>query len=50
MRQVCVECGDYRGCNDEGICSGCLQDASDMEDYEVDEDSGGDDEDEDEVE
>jgi hypothetical protein len=39
MRQTCVECGDYRGCDENGVCSGCLQDASDLEDYEVDEDS-----------
>jgi len=33
MRQKCEECGDYKTCDDNGICYDCLQDKSDMEDW-----------------
>jgi len=49
MMQKCEECGDYRHCNDGGICFDCLQDRSDLEDWlpEDEEDEGSDDLDED---
>lgn len=33
MKQKCDECGDYRDCNDEGICFDCLQDRFDLEEW-----------------
>ena len=33
MRQECEECGDYKNCNDEGVCFDCLQDRADLEEW-----------------
>ena len=33
MRQTCEECGDYKTCNDEGVCFDCLQDHFDLEEW-----------------
>lgn len=36
MRQKCEECGDYKDCNDIGLCNDCIQDSYDMEDLDRD--------------
>lgn len=50
MRQKCEECGDFKNCNDDGICFDCLQDKYDLEEwlpedgYEEDESDSSEDE------
>jgi NMD protein affecting ribosome stability and mRNA decay len=33
MKQKCEECGDYKDCNDDGVCFDCIQDRFDLEDW-----------------
>jgi len=33
MRETCQECGEFKSCNDDGICFECLQDKADLEDW-----------------
>lgn len=52
MRRKCEECGDYKDCNEIGLCHDCIQDSLDLDDdydYE-DEDWLPEDDMEDEVE
>lgn len=34
MRRTCEECGDYKTCNEDGICYDCLQDRYDLEEWQ----------------
>lgn len=49
MKQKCEVCGDFKSCNEDGMCFDCLQDESDLEDWNLengfDEDDNEDDED-----
>lgn len=33
MRQKCEECGDFKDCNDIGICHDCIQDDFDLDEW-----------------
>lgn len=36
-RQKCEECGDYKDCNEIGLCHDCIQDNIDLDDEHFDE-------------